>query len=52
LRLWPDDYDAHYNLGKIYQEKGLKGMALKEYQEVLNLQPDHPEILQAIKEIR
>jgi len=52
LKLKHEDCAAHYNLGELYQEEGLTAAALKEYQEALEIEPNHPEVLKAIEEIK
>jgi len=39
----PGNARAHYNLGRIYQDRGLIGQALAEYRTVVRIKPDHPQ---------
>jgi len=51
---FPKSYYAflgYYYIGKNYQEKGDKKTALKNYKLALDLSPDNPDILAAIKEV-
>lgn len=38
---FPDNAEAHYALGRCYDEKGRTCDAISEYSEVLNLNPEH-----------
>jgi tetratricopeptide (TPR) repeat protein len=39
----PKNVDAHFILGTIYKERGLRSRALTMFRKVLDLQPEHPE---------
>ena len=43
LKLKPDNANAHYNLGKVYQEKGLIRKAIDSYIKAVQLKPNYEE---------
>jgi tetratricopeptide (TPR) repeat protein/glycosyltransferase involved in cell wall biosynthesis len=45
IKLYPNDFNAHYNLGLCYQHLKKYEAALEEYQETLKLNPTHVEAL-------
>lgn len=54
-RLWenstqaaPSNARAHFNLGRIYQERGILDKALAQYHRVIELKPDYPDIHNSI----
>ncbi len=52
LELKPEDSATHFNLGRVYQDRGRIDLALREYQQALQTNPGHREILQAIEELK
>lgn len=47
----PSPANAHYRLGLVYEKKGLKNEARREYQTALQLNPKHEEATKALREL-
>jgi tetratricopeptide (TPR) repeat protein len=51
ITLAPDSIEAHYNLGLVYTDKGLRNKAIMEFEETLKIRPDHIEALKMLESL-